>query len=425
MRENVKEWLEEKGSGKMKGRKIIQQIFKDHWKAFLKDNESNVRRNVIHEVNKMINCGNESAGYIQYKCIKCGEIKKVAFTCKSRFCTSCGKIYKDNWVEDFTNRIINYKHKHVVFTIPEDMREIFLRNRKLLEILPKSAAEVLKSWCLDWNKKEKYMPGIVAVIHTFGRDLKWNPHVHVLMTLGAMGNSGTWRSIKYIPYEMLRKRWETVLLKNLEEKIGKKRIKELKDIMYKKYGKGFYVYAKGEMQNARGAARYIGRYMGRPAIAESRIIKYDGEKVTFWYERHEDGKRIEETIEAKEFIGRLIRHIPEKQFKMVRNYGLYSRYNHHKERLLKTIDEKKIEAMKKLRNWRFRIMKTYGIDPIECPKCKSKMVWSGLYDGMGKSLETKIYEKIKERVYKEITELENSYDTIKTLGKGRIEPLFA
>lgn len=129
-------------------------------------------------------------------------------------------------------------------------------------------------------KKEKFMPGIVAVIHTFGRDLKWNPHVHVLMTQGAMGKSGKWRKIKYIPYDMLRKRWETLLLKNLEERIGKKKVKALKDSMYKKYDKGFYVYAKGEMKDARGAAQYVGRYMGRPAIAESRIIGYDGEKVT-------------------------------------------------------------------------------------------------------------------------------------------------
>lgn len=409
----------------MNKRNIIQQIFKDHFGDFLKENESKIRKNVVFEVNKMINCRNENKGYTQYKCPKCGEIRKVAFTCKSRFCTSCGKIYKDNWVENFVNRIINYKHKHIVFTIPEDMREIFLRDRKLLEVLPKSAAQVIKSWCEDWNKKEKYMPGIVAVIHTFGRDLKWNPHVHVVMSLGAMGKSGKWRNIDYMPYKMLRHRWETVLLKNLEEKIGKKKIKALKDTMYKKYDKGFYVYAKGEMKDAKGAARYIGRYMGRPAIAESRIIKYDGQKVTFWYERHEDGQRIEETIEAKEFIGRLIRHIPEKQFKMVRNYGLYARNHQHKERLYKTIDEKKKEVMKKLRNWRFRIMKTYGNDPLECPKCKTKMQWDGIYDWKRQNLELKIIEIEKLKTYKGIKELEKIYETIKRLGKGNLEPLFA
>ena len=59
------------------------------------------------------------------------EIKRVAFTCKSRFCTSCGKIYKDNWVENFVNRIINYKHKHVVFTIPEDIERNIFKGKKI------------------------------------------------------------------------------------------------------------------------------------------------------------------------------------------------------------------------------------------------------------------------------------------------------
>ncbi|SET17944.1 Putative transposase [Anaerobranca gottschalkii DSM 13577] len=79
------------------------------------------------------------------------------------------------------------------------------------------------------------------------------------------------------------------------------------------------------MKNAKGIAKYIGRYVFRPAIAESRIESYDGEVVRFWYESHEDGKRIEEVLPVLEFIGKLVRHIPDKQFKMVRYYGVYSR----------------------------------------------------------------------------------------------------
>ena len=71
--------------------------------------------------------------------------------------------------------------------------------------------------------------------------------------------------------------------------------------------------------------KYIGRYLGRPVIATSRIDKYDGENVTFHYNRHEDDVYVEETLPALEFIERLIRHIPEKHFKMIRYYGLYAR----------------------------------------------------------------------------------------------------
>ena len=61
-------------------------------------------------------------------------------------------------------------------------------------------------------------------------------------------------------------------------------------------------------------------------IATSRIDKYDGEMVTFHYNRHEDEQYVEETIPAMEFIQRLIRHIPEKNYKMIRYGGLYARH---------------------------------------------------------------------------------------------------
>lgn len=69
------------------------------------------------------------------------------------------------------------------------------------------------------------------------------------------------------------------------------------------------------MKDAKGAVKYVGRYTGRPAIAVFRIIKYDGKKVTFWYERHEDNKRIEVELDDLEFITKVIIHIPEKNLK--------------------------------------------------------------------------------------------------------------
>lgn len=383
------------GVGFLEKKNILRQIFKDHWKSFLMKHMGRIRHVVNREVNRMIGCGDEMKGYTKYCCEACGESKKVAFTCKSRFCHSCGKIYTDNWIEDFTNRMINAPHKHLVFTIPEALREVFLKERKLLEVMTISAADTIKGWCIAGNKKEKRVPGMVCVIHTFGRDLKWNPHVHMMMTMGAIGESGLWKKIDFIPYEMLRKRWETTLLVNLEKRLGKTKFRELKNKMYKDYTKGFYVYAKGQMKDARGAARYVGRYMSRPAIAESRIQGYDGQMVTFWYERHEDGKRVEETITAEEFIAKLIRHIPDKNFKMVRNYGLYSRNNKHKKLFIKRVDEYKVKALKKLRNWRFRLIQAYKYDPLSCPKCGETMKWEGIYHGDGTSLSRNGYNHRK------------------------------
>jgi hypothetical protein len=404
----------------------IKHIFKDHWESFAERYNPRIRKNVFREVERMLGCGSLENGYIEYKCEDCGEIKRIGFTCKSRFCTSCGKIYIDDWVEELTGRLINCKHRHMVFTIPDILRTFFMKKRKRLSILTRCSAEVLKSWLKERSKKEEYTPGIVSVIHTFGRDLKWNPHVHVLITEGAVGKETEWKKINYFPYKMLRKRWQKLLLDEIEKEIGKRKGKKLKDEMYKKYPDGFYVYGKGEIKSAKGAAKYVGRYTGRPAISESRITDYDGEYVTFYYERHEDGKRIEEKVHAHEFIRRVIVHIPEKRFNMVRYYGIYSRNNKNKKRIpdFKLLDEKVLEQLRKLRTWKYRIMKAFGIDPLKCEKCKGKLVMNDIYYKKYGSMLERYRQRSLREVNKEIEKLNNMYHSIKKVTNGEIEPLF-
>lgn len=403
---------------------ILKQIFQDHWGGFIEKYSCRIRPVVFREVKKMLGCGSLENGYIEYKCPECDSTKKVGFRCRSRFCTSCGKVYVDNWTEEMMGRLINSRHRHMVFTIPSELREVFAKKRKLLAILPKCAAEVLKSWYYDMNKKESFTPGIVAVIHTFGRDLKWNPHVHILVTEGGAGNITSWKSIKFVPYNMLRKRWQKLLLDALEENIGKREMKKLKDQFYQRFKEGFYVYGKGVIKNAKGAAKYVGRYTGRPAIAESRIVKYDGEKVTFYYERHEDGKRIEVEIDAYEFIKKVIVHIPEKQFKMVRYYGIYARNNKHKNKFLKLVDEKVMESLRKMRTWKYRIIKTFGHDPLKCEKCDSMMELHDIYYKKYGSVLDLYRKKIIRQAEEEVSRIKEMYEAVHEITQGKFEPLF-
>lgn len=110
----------------------------------------------------------------------------------------------------------------------------------------------------------------------------------------------------------------------MESQIGSS-FKKVKALCYKEHKDGFYVYAKPNHCDPKAVANYIGRYLGRPVIATSRIDKYDGGFVTFHYNRHEDDKYVVETIPVLEFISRLIQHIPEKHFKIIRYGGLYAR----------------------------------------------------------------------------------------------------
>jgi len=96
----------------------------------------------------------------------------------------------------------------------------------------------------------------------------------------------------------------------------------------------FYVRAKPNLCTPDITIKYISRYLGRPVIATSRIDDYDGENVTFHYTRHEDNKTVTETIPALDFIQKLIVHIPEKHFKMLRYYGVYAKHHKQEKKLL-------------------------------------------------------------------------------------------
>jgi hypothetical protein len=406
----------------MKG--IIKKIFNDHWDAFENKYGDRIRPSVKKEIKKMLKCMDISNGYIEYKC-RCGESKKVGFSCKSRLCNSCGKVKIDKWVENVTEDMLNVSHRHMVFTIPEELRDVFLEKRHLLRILSDIAAEVVMTYYKTRSKKEEYVPGIITVIHTFGRDLKWNPHVHMLVTEGGIGNSGTWKDNNYIHYAMMRNSWMYLLLSRIKQEYSQDlKVKRILSKLWKEKDKGLYVYGEGRMTTAHGAARYIGRYMGRPAIAEYRITSYDGKMVKFWYERHEDGQHVEEEIPVYEFIKKVIRHIPEEQFKQVRYYGLYSRRKKGLVKKLLSFTEKvKKLTVKKLR-WRERLMKAFGNDPLKCKHCGREMIMEDIYYPKYGSMK-KFYEKrMLASVEKELNELKQIHQGICVYFGGDDVPVY-
>lgn len=99
----------------------------------------------------------------------------------------------------------------------------------------------------------------------------------------------------------------------------------------------------------------------------------NGENVTFHYNRHEDEKLVSETIPVLDFIERLIRHIPEKHFKMIRYYGLYARHRASDKKLIHAILKEKHKFYLSLNRWRECILSSFGYDPIKCPCCGNTM----------------------------------------------------
>jgi hypothetical protein len=130
------------------------------------------------------------------------------------------------------------------------------------------------------NKAENFTPGFICVLHTFGRDLKWNPHIHALISEGGAGYITPWRPVKHFDYNFLRNAFRKVLLEQLVSCIGPS-FRKVKNEMYTNHADGFYVRVKPNLCTPDITIKYISRYLGRPVIATSRIDHYDGENVTF------------------------------------------------------------------------------------------------------------------------------------------------
>jgi len=347
-----------------------------------------MREHVDDLVTKAINCSDIKNGFAEYICEDCGEITKVPFTCKSKFCNRCGRLYTLKWAEKQQQNMLRVGHRHSVFTMPDELRNFFYSRRELLKELQDGVFNVISYWYKK-NKKFDYEVGVIAVVHTFGRDLKWNPHIHALVTEGAVDkNSNWWKSVEYIPYPFLKKAWQKVLLDIIKKHFNCYKTRQIISNMYKKYPKGFYVNAKRKLDDTRQAVKYIGRYLARAAIAEYRIEKYDGDKINFWYADHDDGHKVRVTMGAVEFIGKITQHISPKGFKTVRRYGLYSRrknkiskeivhlYNFIKQMSIEKFlrDKKKITEKKK--TWKERIIENFGTNPMQCSRCGTeKILW--------------------------------------------------
>lgn len=355
----------------------IKQIFIDNWFDFLLTTP-NIRPVVINEVNKMIHCQDPNFGHALYCCENCGKYMRVPFTCKSRFCNCCGIKYQLDRADLLSSKLINCKHRHIVFTIPEELRIFFRQDRKLLNILFKAASYTILDWFHNLNKSQNFKPGFVCALHTFGRDLKWNPHIHMLISEGASGNSIAWKTFNFFPYIMLRKKWQTTLLSLLEKHFGINYFRKFKNSIYSHTKNGFYVYAKPTLSSNYDVVNYIIRYIGRPVMAQSRIIDYDGSFVTFWYQRHEDNKKIIETLHVFDFIKKLIIHIPDKHFKMLRYYGIYSKPSIHDCKLIKRISRNIITTKKMLSHWAERIYFSFHYDPKKC-SCGHTMTFIDIF----------------------------------------------
>lgn len=347
----------------------------DNWELYKKNNKYKIREVEIREVEKMLSCMDPKKGYSVYMCVNCGKTKKLPHSCKSRICSVCGKKHADEWAEKINKEMYAVPYRHIILTVSDKLWVYFEGNSKMQKLMLDTAAKVMKDIVRNFNSKRvKADPGIIMVLHPFGKDLKTNMHTHLLMTEGGLTSNGKWIDMPYIDYRIIRKKWQYEILTAMKKAMpGNKELARVIDWCFKERTNGFNIQAKRRIEGkTKQAARYMARYVRHPAIADSRIINYDTENVTFVYDR--EGKTFTVVMDKFEFIHNVIKHIPDKHFKMVRYFGIHARRAKRNVREVMGKLGLVVNYVMKPFSWRKNIKHYTGKDPLKCRDCNGEML---------------------------------------------------
>jgi len=306
----------------------VKDIFLDNhnWDVYCYRNRDIIRDVERIEVEKMLSCKASSKGFFVYYCPCCGESRIVYFGCNSRLCSCCGKKYTERWSRSLQRAMFDVPHRHIVMSVPDRLWLVIREHRVLWKVLMDAAVKVVNdtlSYCL----RRDVMAGVIVVLHPFSRDISFKPHIHALVTEGGFDNWGRFVPKTFIPASLMRMNWQDEVLTRFKQVLPHTPgYVAFIDKLYDDYPHGFYVYLpkKSRITSRRMIGKYVARYVRHPAIANTRICGYDGKTVTFWYKDNNGVKHVV-TMDVFEFIGALIQHIPDRQFKMIRYYGAYAR----------------------------------------------------------------------------------------------------
>jgi hypothetical protein len=223
-------------------------------------------------------------------------------------------------------------------------------------------------------------------MQTHGRNGQYNPHLHIIATSGGWDpQAKQWVHLDYVPYRMLRKKWQWHLLTMLRQTVKTKEITRLVDACYTRYREGFVTNVqKGDVPSRyQSLARYLAKYVVSPPISLRRIDGYDGHRVTYHYRSHTSERVERETVEVYTFIGRMVQHMCPKGFKRIRYYGVQATKTFAKIKVMihdalaqvKGIVKGAVKIIAPL-TYRQRYEQSTGRDPLRCPHCQRAMgVW--------------------------------------------------
>ena len=365
----------------------IQQVFNTSWNAYAKMHPMSEEQ--YKAALSIMSCKSGSLGCNISVCDECGHQEIHNNSCRNRHCPNCQAVLKEMWIDARRQEVIDGAYFHVVFTVPAELRPIIFANQKLLySLMHDASAKTL----LELSRDKKYLgatPAIIQVLHTWGQDLQFHPHIHCIISGSGLTPDMKLVSCRkkfFIPVKVLAAKFKGKFLDALEryyrsaDLLIPENCKRLKrDYEWNHYRNSLYLkdwcpYIKETFNGFGNAIDYLGRYTHRIAISNARIEHVDDSRVTF---RARDYRTMEQhsiTLTHEEFIRRFLQHVLPKGFQKIRYYGLLT--NSKKKKLLAIVfrlqKHRRFISKYTGMDTATKLLKMFGIDTQLCPRCGSR-----------------------------------------------------
>ena len=302
----------------------VADIFRLHGARYLERFGESILPSHRRALRDLCTCRTAALGGQLYVCDHCGREHYVYHSCRNRACPTCHGKDTEAWLTARRQELLPAPYFHLVFTLPDTLRELVRRHQKAVyPILMKAAARALMKLAADPHYVGGRV-GVLAVLHTWSRTLAYHPHVHCLVPGGGLTADGQWRPARegyLVPVRALSPIFRGMFLDLLAKALPKVAIPDT----VRRHP--WVVYCKPAVQGAENVLTYLGRYVHRIAITNRRIVRVEAGQVTFRYQNAKDRQWRTMTLTAEEFIRRFLQHVLPKGVHKVRYYGLWAPSN--------------------------------------------------------------------------------------------------
>jgi len=323
-------------------------------------------------LNALSVCRTSALGGHKEACDCCGQIRISYNSCRNRHCPKCQSSKQAAWVEDLLETTLPVKHYHIVFTVPHQLNTVCMQDSQWF--YGRLFASVWETLRQVGYTRFGLETGAVCVLHTWGQNLSFHPHIHCLVPAAGESVSGALKTIgssgKFLyPVKQISLVFRGKLMETIEKQLKKRGLKEkYRPLLNAAWDKPWSVHCEPSLGKAEQVIKYLGQYTHRVAMTNQRIVGVDDNTVTFMHKDYADGaKQKPVTLNGVEFLRRFCQHILPHRFVKIRRYGIYS----SRARAIRKKQNPKMEvSLKPKETIQERLLRLTGFDVYLCPFCR-------------------------------------------------------